>query len=93
MRLGFVHELCAISENLELKKSSPLRGKYQELFQIASALRGQRNVLTHQYGLPTAEIDWALVWATLDSHLENTLIPPLDKAIEEEENMEDEDED
>jgi len=88
-----VHELCAISENLDLKKNSPLREKYPELFQVAKGLRGQRDILTHRYGLPSSTIDWSLVWATFDYKLENVLLPSLDKAIEDEENEEDEDED
>jgi hypothetical protein len=62
------------------------------MFQAAKLLRGQRNILTYQYGISSTIVDWALVWTTFDSWLESTLIPSLNKAIAEEENMEDSDE-
>src|SRR2546423_6128207 len=80
-RAGFVMELCSISENLEIKKNSPLRTKYPALFTSASALRGQRDILTHKYGLPSESIDWGLVWNTLDSKLESDLLVKLDDVI------------
>lgn len=92
VRLGFVHELCAVSENLDLKKNSPLREKYPDLFQAASSLRGQRDILTHRYGLPSPTVDWSLVWTTFDTSLEGLLIEPLNKAIEEEDGQESDDE-
>ena len=77
--------MCAISENLDLKRNSPFRTKYPEFFDTASALRDQRDILTHRYGLPASTIDWSLVWKTLDSRLEDDLAVKLDEAIEEEE--------
>jgi uncharacterized protein with HEPN domain len=74
--------LCAISENLGLKKNSPLIEKYPELFKVAKAFRGQRDILTHRYGLPDPSIDWSLVWETFESELEQILLPPLNRAIE-----------
>jgi len=88
MRSGFINELCAISENLDLKKNSPFRKKYPELFRTASALRGQRDILTHRYGLPAATINWSLVWETLDSKLEDDLAVKLNKAIDKEDESE-----
>jgi uncharacterized protein with HEPN domain len=88
-----VNELCAISENLNVKEVSPMRTRYPELFESASSLRGMRNILVHRYGLPGPGVDWEIVWAALDSHLESDLLPKLDEAIgkeEEEENEEEE---
>ena len=84
IRLGFVHQLCAISENLELKKNSPLREKHPDLFRAAGKLRDQRNILTRRYELSSEEIDWSLVQTTFDTNLEGLLMPSLKKAIEEE---------
>jgi uncharacterized protein with HEPN domain len=77
-------ELCAISENLDIKKNSPLRTKYPALFTSASALRGQRDILTHRYGLPSDSIDWGLVWKTLDNKLESDLLVELEDVINKE---------
>ena len=84
---------CAPSPKILIwKRTAPWGKKYPELFQVARGLRGQRDILTHRYGLPSSAIDWSLVWATFDYKLENVLLPSLDKAIEDEENEEDEDE-
>jgi hypothetical protein len=82
LRAGYVHELCAVSENLSLKKDSPMMQRHPELSKAAKALRGQRDILTHRYGLPDPSIDWSLVWETFESDLENIILPPLNEAIE-----------
>lgn len=89
---GFVMELCAISENLEIKRNSPLRTRYPDLFTSAASLKGQRNILAHQYGLPAARIDWGLVWETLNSKLESDILVQLEEAIQQEEAEEAEEE-
>lgn len=82
LRAGFIHELCAISENLNFKRTSPLLQKYPSLFTVAKRLRGLRDILTHRYGLPDPTIDWSLVWRVFDSELGQDLLPPLNEAIE-----------
>jgi len=92
MRAGFVTELCAISENLELKGNSALRTKYPELFRSASNLKGMRNILAHRYGLPGPGIDWEKVWQVLHSELESDIVAKLKDVIAKEEEEAEEDE-
>jgi uncharacterized protein YutE (UPF0331/DUF86 family) len=69
-----------------------MRIRHPRLFDTARVLKGQRNILTHRYGLPDPSIDWSKVWETLAVHLEEHLLRDLNEAILKEE-MEDDDED
>ena len=74
-------ELNAVSENLNISKSCGLRIQHKKLFEYAKGLKGQ---IAHQYGLPKSRLDWNEVWHTVNSRLENTLLPELTNVIKQE---------
>lgn len=72
-----------VSENLDLKKSDPLREKYPELFKQASGLHRQCTILDHKYEVAgfEVEVNWNEFWTTLTDRFANLLEPLLKSAI------------
>lgn len=83
LREWFLLKICTISESLS-KVSKKMRSKHINLFDKAEELRGQRNLLAHEYGQPAAVIDHKKVWKTLTRMLPHEILPKLIRAIEKE---------
>ena len=83
LREWFLLKICTISESLS-KVSKKMRSKHINLFDKAEELRGQRNLLAHEYWQPAAVIDYKKVWKTLTRMLPHEILPKLIRAIEKE---------
>ena len=55
-------DLNAMSENMNLSKSSRLRAEHKTLFDIVDRVKKQRNMISHKYGLYGVKLDWDGVW-------------------------------
>lgn len=73
-----------VSENLNLSRSCQLREEYKALFEYAAVLKKQRNLIVHQYEVQHARLNWKKVWTTINSNLEDALLPELNNVIEKE---------
>jgi hypothetical protein len=78
-------DLTAISENLNLAKSSQLRLRHKALFKYAAGLKKQRNWIAHSYELPDSRLSWEMVWKTVNFKFKDVLLPQLNHAINREE--------
>jgi hypothetical protein len=86
-RLVILMELNSVSENLNPSKSCRLRTSHRKLFEHVETFKRQRNWITHQHGLVGSRLDWMKVWHTVNTGLENRLLPELTRVIEKENSM------